>query len=109
MWILAQEKERTGSMPTAAQYGLLVKLCGSANLFSAYEAVRYLKRGRERRPQAPSILIVTLTILLLAIVLNHLLLCVYLPGQTKRSETDNLIVPQTCGCTLPQAPSFTFP
>ncbi|SJK98259.1 uncharacterized protein ARMOST_01522 [Armillaria ostoyae] len=73
MWILAQEKERTGSMPTAAQYGLLVKLCGSANLFSAYETVRYLKRGRERRPQAPSILIVTLTILLLAIVLNHLL------------------------------------
>ncbi|PBK86617.1 hypothetical protein ARMGADRAFT_532839 [Armillaria gallica] len=73
MWILAQEKERTGSMPTAAQYGLLVKLCGSANLFSAYETVRYLKRGRERRPQTPSILIVTLTILLLAIVLNHLL------------------------------------
>ncbi|SJL08682.1 uncharacterized protein ARMOST_12051 [Armillaria ostoyae] len=73
MWILAQEKERTESMPTAAQYGLLVKLCGSANLFSAYETLRYLKRGRERRPQAPSSLIVALTILVLAIVLNHLL------------------------------------
>ncbi|SJL08701.1 uncharacterized protein ARMOST_12070 [Armillaria ostoyae] len=54
MWILAQEKERTESMPTAAQYGLLVKLCGSANIFSAYETMRYLKRGRERRSQAPS-------------------------------------------------------
>ncbi|PBK87291.1 hypothetical protein ARMGADRAFT_1034861 [Armillaria gallica] len=42
-WILAQEQERLGSMPTAAQYGLLVKLCGSANLFSAYETMRYLK------------------------------------------------------------------
>ncbi|SJL08680.1 uncharacterized protein ARMOST_12049 [Armillaria ostoyae] len=26
-------------------YGLLVKLCGAANLFSAYETMRYLKRG----------------------------------------------------------------
>ncbi|KAK0236580.1 hypothetical protein EDD85DRAFT_577835 [Armillaria nabsnona] len=73
MWVLAQEKERTGSMPTAAQYGLLVKLCGSANLFSAYETVRYLKRGREQRSQAPSSLIFAFTILVLAIVLNHLL------------------------------------
>ncbi|KAK0213696.1 hypothetical protein IW262DRAFT_325172 [Armillaria fumosa] len=73
MWILAQEKERSESMPTAAQYGLLVKLCGSANVFSAYETVRYLKRGRERRPRAPTSLIVALTILVLAIVLNHLL------------------------------------
>ncbi|KAK0189950.1 hypothetical protein F5146DRAFT_645912 [Armillaria mellea] len=73
MWILAQEKERTESMPTAAQYGLLVKLCGSANLFSAYETMRYLKRGRERRPRAPSSLIFALVILVLAIVLNHLL------------------------------------
>ncbi|KAK0497958.1 hypothetical protein EDD18DRAFT_126171 [Armillaria luteobubalina] len=73
VWILAQEKERTGSMPTAAQYGLLVKLCGSANLFSAYETVRYLKRGRERRPRAPASLIVALIVLVLAIVLNHLL------------------------------------
>ncbi|KAK0479627.1 hypothetical protein IW261DRAFT_1564283 [Armillaria novae-zelandiae] len=73
MWILAQENERQGSMPTAAQYGLLVKLCGSANLFSAYEAVRYLNRGRERRSRAPSSLIVALTILVLAITLNHLL------------------------------------
>ncbi|KAK0436620.1 hypothetical protein EV421DRAFT_1739560 [Armillaria borealis] len=73
MWFLAQEKERTESMPTAAQYGLLVKLCGSANLFSAYETMRYLKRGRERRPQAPSSLIFALTILVLTIILNHLL------------------------------------
>ncbi|PBK70418.1 hypothetical protein ARMSODRAFT_1084036 [Armillaria solidipes] len=73
MWILAQEKERTESMPTAAQYGLLVKLCGSANIFSAYETMRYLKRGREQRPQASSSLIFALTILVLAIVLNHLL------------------------------------
>ncbi|SJL08685.1 uncharacterized protein ARMOST_12054 [Armillaria ostoyae] len=73
MWILAQEKERTGSMPTAAQYGLLVKLCGSANIFSAYETMRYLKRGRERRSQAPSSLIFAFTTLVLAIVLNHLL------------------------------------
>ncbi|PBK70416.1 hypothetical protein ARMSODRAFT_1017962 [Armillaria solidipes] len=73
MWILAQEKERIESMPTAAQYGLLVKLCGSANIFSAYETMRYLKRGRERRSQAPSSLIFALTILVLAIVLNHLL------------------------------------
>ncbi|KAK0196784.1 hypothetical protein F5146DRAFT_16725 [Armillaria mellea] len=57
MWILAQERECTESMPTAAQYGLLVKLCGSANIFSAYETARYLKRGRERRSQAPSSLI----------------------------------------------------
>ncbi|KAK0189948.1 hypothetical protein F5146DRAFT_1201108 [Armillaria mellea] len=73
MWILAQEKERQGSMLTAAQYDLLVKVCGSANLFSAYETVRYLKRGRERRSRAPSSLIVALTILVLAIVLNHFL------------------------------------
>ncbi|SJL08694.1 uncharacterized protein ARMOST_12063 [Armillaria ostoyae] len=73
MWILAQEKERTESMPTAAQYGLLVKLCGSANLFSAYETMRYLKRGRERRSQAPSSLIFAFAILVVAIVLNHLL------------------------------------
>ncbi|KAK0493950.1 hypothetical protein EDD18DRAFT_1107471 [Armillaria luteobubalina] len=73
MWILAQEKERHGSMPTAAQYGLLVKLCGSANIFSAYETVRYLRRGRERRSRAPSSLIVALTILILAVVLNYLL------------------------------------
>ncbi|PBK87284.1 hypothetical protein ARMGADRAFT_463416 [Armillaria gallica] len=73
MWILAQEKERPGSMPTAAQYGLLVKLCGSANLCSAYETMRYLKRGRERRSQAPSSLILAFTILILTIVLNHLL------------------------------------
>ncbi|KAK0436621.1 hypothetical protein EV421DRAFT_1739561 [Armillaria borealis] len=73
VWILAQEKERTESMPTAAQYGLLVKLCGSANIFSAYETVRYLKRGRERRPRAPTSLIVALAILVLAILLNHLL------------------------------------
>ncbi|PBK87288.1 hypothetical protein ARMGADRAFT_1034858 [Armillaria gallica] len=73
MWILAQEKERTESMPTAAQYGLLVKLCGSANIFSAYETMRYLKRGRERRSKAPSSLTFALTILVLAIVLNHLL------------------------------------
>ncbi|PBK87285.1 hypothetical protein ARMGADRAFT_1168645 [Armillaria gallica] len=73
MWILAQEKERTGSMPTAAQYGLLVKLCGSANIFSTYETMRYLTRGRERRSQAPSSLIVALTILVLTIILNHLL------------------------------------
>ncbi|KAK0436623.1 hypothetical protein EV421DRAFT_2022067 [Armillaria borealis] len=81
MWILAQEKERTESMPTAAQYGLLVKLCGSANLFSAYETMRYLKRGRERRSQAPSSLIFAFAILAIAIVLNHLLShCAYLPG-----------------------------
>ncbi|KAK0213699.1 hypothetical protein IW262DRAFT_1441753 [Armillaria fumosa] len=73
MWILAQEKERTESMPTAAQYGLLVKLCGSANLFSAYETMRYLKRGRGQRSRAPTSLIVALAILVLAIVLNHLL------------------------------------
>ncbi|KAK0471933.1 hypothetical protein IW261DRAFT_1571431 [Armillaria novae-zelandiae] len=73
MWILAQEKECSESMPTAAQYGLLVKLCGSANLFSAYETVRYLKRGPERRPRAPASLIVALIVLVLAIVLNHLL------------------------------------
>ncbi|PBK70410.1 hypothetical protein ARMSODRAFT_111194 [Armillaria solidipes] len=73
MWILAQEKERPESMPTAAQYGLLVKLCGSANIFSAYETMRYLKRGRERRPQAPTSLIVAFIILVIAIVLNHLL------------------------------------
>ncbi|KAK0421772.1 hypothetical protein EV421DRAFT_2043313 [Armillaria borealis] len=73
MWILAQEKECPGSMPTAAQYGLLVKLCGSANLFSAYKTMRYLKRGRERRSQAPSSLIFAFTVLTLAIVLNHLL------------------------------------
>ncbi|KAK0236569.1 hypothetical protein EDD85DRAFT_937061 [Armillaria nabsnona] len=73
MWILAQEKERTESMPTAAQYGLLVKLCGSANIFSSYETMRYLKRGRERRSKAPTSLIFALTILVLAIVLNHLL------------------------------------
>ncbi|KAK0189956.1 hypothetical protein F5146DRAFT_1139458 [Armillaria mellea] len=47
MWILAQEKEHLGSMPTAAQYSLLVKLCGSANLLSAYETMRYLKHGHE--------------------------------------------------------------
>ncbi|SJL08698.1 uncharacterized protein ARMOST_12067 [Armillaria ostoyae] len=73
MWILAQEKERLGSMPTAAQYGLLVKLCGSANLSSAYETVRYLKRGHERRSQAPSSLIFAFVVLVVAIVLNHLL------------------------------------
>ncbi|KAK0186827.1 hypothetical protein F5146DRAFT_1124496 [Armillaria mellea] len=73
VWILAQETERAESMPTAAQYGLLVKLCGSANIFSAYETMRYLKRGRERRSPAPSSLIVAFTILVLAIVLNHLL------------------------------------
>ncbi|KAK0236582.1 hypothetical protein EDD85DRAFT_833872 [Armillaria nabsnona] len=73
MWIIAQEKERTESMPTAAQYGLLVKLCGSANLFSAYETMRYLKRGRERRSQAPSSLIFAFVVLVVAIVLNHLL------------------------------------
>ncbi|KAK0189946.1 hypothetical protein F5146DRAFT_645865 [Armillaria mellea] len=73
MWILAQEKERLGSMPTAAQYGLLVKLCGSANLFSVYETVRYLKCGHERRSRAPSSLIFAFAILVLAIVLNHLL------------------------------------
>ncbi|PBK70413.1 hypothetical protein ARMSODRAFT_1017958 [Armillaria solidipes] len=77
MWILAQEKECPGSMPTAAQYGLLVKLCGSANLFSAYETMRYLKRGHERRSQAPSSLIFAFTVLILAIVLNHLLSYVY--------------------------------
>ncbi len=77
MWILAQEKERTESMPTAAQYGLLVKLCGSANLCSAYETMRYLKRGRERRSQAPSSLIFGFIALVVAIVLNHLLSYVY--------------------------------
>ncbi|KAK0236573.1 hypothetical protein EDD85DRAFT_952539 [Armillaria nabsnona] len=73
MWILAQETKRPGSMPTAAQYGLLVKLCGSANLFSAYETMRYLKRGRERRSRAPSSLIFAFAILIVTIVLNHLL------------------------------------
>ncbi|KAK0471932.1 hypothetical protein IW261DRAFT_827306 [Armillaria novae-zelandiae] len=73
MWILAQEKERPRSMPTPIQYGLLVKLCGAANIFSAYETVRYLKRGRERRSPVPSGLIFAFTILVLAIVLNHLL------------------------------------
>ncbi|KAK0471927.1 hypothetical protein IW261DRAFT_1611843 [Armillaria novae-zelandiae] len=73
MWILAQEKERTGSMPTAAQYGLLVKLCGSANILSAYETVQYLKRRREQRSQAPSSMTFALVVLVLAIVLNHLL------------------------------------
>ncbi len=73
MWILAQEKERLGSMPTAAQYGLLIKLCGSANIFSAYETMQYLKRGHERRPHAPSILIFAFAILIVAIVPNHLL------------------------------------
>ncbi|KAK0213718.1 hypothetical protein IW262DRAFT_1467069 [Armillaria fumosa] len=73
MWILAQEKEHTGSMPTAAQYGLLVKLCGSANIFSAYETVRYLKRGREQRSKAPSGLTFAFVVLVLAILLNHLL------------------------------------
>ncbi|KAG7441156.1 uncharacterized protein BT62DRAFT_997358 [Guyanagaster necrorhizus] len=73
MWILAQEKVHTRSMPTAIQYGLLVKLCGSANLCSAYETVQYLKRGRERRSQAPPSLVFALIILILAIALNHLL------------------------------------
>ncbi|KAK0485476.1 hypothetical protein EDD18DRAFT_1427989 [Armillaria luteobubalina] len=77
MWILAQEKEHTGSMPTAAQYGLLVKLCGSANIFSAYETVQYLKRGRERRSQAPSSMTFAFVVLVLAILLNHLLSYVY--------------------------------
>ncbi len=77
MWILAQEKERTGSMPTAVQYGLLVKLCGSANLFSAYETMQYLTRGRERRSKAPTSLIFAFTILVLAIFLNYLLSYVY--------------------------------
>ncbi|KAK0471349.1 hypothetical protein IW261DRAFT_1612076 [Armillaria novae-zelandiae] len=73
MWILAQERECTVSMPTAAQYGLLVKLCGSANIFSAYETVQYLKRGREQRSQAPSSLIYAFAVLVFAILLNHLL------------------------------------
>ncbi|KAK0213717.1 hypothetical protein IW262DRAFT_1467068 [Armillaria fumosa] len=73
MWILAQEKERTESMPTAAQYGLLVKLCGSANIVSAYETVQYLKRGRDQRSQAPSSLTFAFVVLVLAILLNHLL------------------------------------
>ncbi|KAK0213715.1 hypothetical protein IW262DRAFT_1467066 [Armillaria fumosa] len=73
MWILAQEKERTESMPTAAQYGLLVKLCGSANIFSAYETVQYFKRGREQRSKAPSSLTFAFAVLVLAILLNHLL------------------------------------
>ncbi|KAK0213730.1 hypothetical protein IW262DRAFT_327302 [Armillaria fumosa] len=73
MWIFAQEKERTGSMPTAAQYGLLVKLCGSANIFSAYETVQYLKRGREQRSQVPSSLTFAFVVLVLALLLNHLL------------------------------------
>ncbi len=77
MWIIAQEQERLGSMPTAAQYGLLVKLCGSASLFSAYETMRYLKRGRERRSQAPSSLIFAFVVLVAAIVLSHLLSYVY--------------------------------
>ncbi|KAK0213716.1 hypothetical protein IW262DRAFT_1467067 [Armillaria fumosa] len=50
MWILAQEKERTGSMPTAAQYGLLVKLY-----------------------RAHPLLIFAFAILVVAIVLNYLL------------------------------------
>ncbi|KAK0213707.1 hypothetical protein IW262DRAFT_1411075 [Armillaria fumosa] len=73
MWIHAQEKENTGSMPTAVQYGLLVKLCGSANIFSAYETVQYLKRGREQRSQVPSSLTFAFVVLVLAILLNHLL------------------------------------
>ncbi len=77
MWILAQEKERTESMLTAAQYELLVKLCGSANLFSAYETMRYLKRGRERIYQPHSSLIFAFVVLVAAIVLNHLLSYVY--------------------------------
>ncbi len=39
MWILVQEKERPGSMPMPAQYGLLVKLYRSTNLFSAYKTL----------------------------------------------------------------------
>ncbi|KAK0478567.1 hypothetical protein EDD18DRAFT_1337618 [Armillaria luteobubalina] len=73
MWILAQEKEHTESMPTAAQYGLLVKICGSANIFSAYETVQYLKRGREQRSKAPSSLTFAFVVLVVAILLNHLL------------------------------------
>ncbi|KAK0213703.1 hypothetical protein IW262DRAFT_1497560 [Armillaria fumosa] len=72
MWTLAQEKERTESMPTAAQYGLLVKLCGSANFSSAYDTVQYLKRGRDQRSQAPSSLTFAFVVLVLAILLNHL-------------------------------------
>ncbi|KAK0484121.1 hypothetical protein EDD18DRAFT_1430172 [Armillaria luteobubalina] len=77
MWILAQEKEHTGSMPTAAQYGLLVKLCGSANIFSMYETVQYLKHGHECRSQAPSSMTFAFVVLVLAILLNHLLSYVY--------------------------------
>ncbi|KAK0471938.1 hypothetical protein IW261DRAFT_1666497 [Armillaria novae-zelandiae] len=73
MWIVAQENERTRSMLTAAQYGLLVKLCGSANILSAYETVQYLRRGREQRSQAPSSLTFAFVVLVVAIFLNHLL------------------------------------
>ncbi|KAK0460759.1 hypothetical protein IW261DRAFT_1577537 [Armillaria novae-zelandiae] len=64
---------RFAGLSAGVNYGLLVKLCRAANIFSAYETVQYLKRGRERRSPVPSGLIFAFTILVLAIVLNHLL------------------------------------
>ncbi len=84
------------------------KLCGSANIFSAYETMQYLKRGRERRSKAPTSLIFCFD----HPRSSH---CSESPSlvrsseQMKQSDTDNCIVPQIYGCTLPQAPSSTLP
>jgi hypothetical protein len=73
MWIEQQTRGRDGSLPTPAQYGHLVGLCGAFGLSSVYDAGKYLALGRKKRPSAPMALVAAFLAALVALVINYAL------------------------------------
>ena len=60
-------------MPTAAQYGLIIKLCSSPSLTTIYEAVKYLSSSGSRRANASPVLLLAVAVVVLMLVISYAL------------------------------------
>ena len=57
-------------MPTAIQYGLIMKLCSSPSLLTLYEAAKYLSLGRGLRAKASPMLLLAAVVVVLMLVIS---------------------------------------
>lgn len=69
-WINNQNRRFQGNMPTPAQYGLILGLCGSSQFQDAFETLKYLARRRKTRPTVPTMLILALVGVIFSLSIN---------------------------------------
>lgn len=71
-WLYDQSlATRQVQLPTPAQYGLLLKLCGSSNISSAWDTCRYLWASKDTAPRAPASLKRALLALIFILFLTY--------------------------------------